>query len=245
MLGNGGKLFIKLFGTTIHKYYICSEYKIYIVMIVNIYALVHPSTQEVIYVGQTKTFIEKRLDEHYWKLNEAKRGKRTMTKLFKFLDSYLPLRVQVKLLKVVDTNKPFSSANFMEKYYINYYRKINPNLLNEANGGIGGYTAINKSDDEKSKIFFKISKSNKGRKKPAGFAEHLSAIRKGKNNPMAKQLDKKIGAYKGFKLIKTFEYGFEINEFIKEKSAYSNVIKVLKGKLHYSPYGYTWKYINE
>lgn len=53
-----------------------------------------------------------------------------MTKLFKFLDSYLPLRVQVKLLRVVDTDKPFNDADFMEKYYINYYRKINPNLLN-------------------------------------------------------------------------------------------------------------------
>ena len=117
-------------------------------------------------------------DSHYWKLNEAKRGKRTMTKLFKFLDSYLPLRVQVKLLRVVDTDKPFNDADFMEKYYINYYRKINPNLLNETNGGIGGYTAINKSDNEKSIIGRKISNAIKGRKKPKGFAEHLSAIKK-------------------------------------------------------------------
>lgn len=40
-----------------------------------IYGLVYPSTQEVIYVGQTRTSIEHRLDFHYWKLNEAKRGK--------------------------------------------------------------------------------------------------------------------------------------------------------------------------
>lgn len=131
---------------------------------INIYGLVYPSTQEVIYVGQTRTSIEHRLDSHYWKLNEAKRGKQTMTKLFKFLDSYLPLRVQVKLLRVVDTDKPFNDADFMEKYYINYYRKINPNLLNETNGGIGGYTAINKSDNEKSIIGRKISNAIKGRK---------------------------------------------------------------------------------
>lgn len=245
MLGNGGKLFIKLFDITIHKYYICSEYKIYIVMIVNIYALVHPSTQEVIYVGQTKTSIEKRLDEHYWKLNEAKKGKRTMTKLFIFLDSYLPLRVQVKLLKVVDTTKPFSNADFMEKYYIEYYRKINPNLLNEANGGIGGYTNINKSDNEKSEIGKKISKANKGRKKPNGFAEHLSAIRKGKNNPMAKKLIYKVGCYKGFELIKTFEYAYEIDNFIGTRGAWSNIKKVINKNLNYVPYGYNWKYIKE
>lgn len=213
-------------------------------MIINIYALVHPSTKEVLYVGQTRTSIERRLNEHYWKLNEAKRGKRTMTKLFKFLDNYLPLKVQIKLLKVIDTDKPFNNADFMEKYYIEYYRKINPNLLNEANGGIGGYTAINKSDNEKFEISKKISKANKGHKKPKGFAEHLSAIRKGKNNPMARKLDKKIGAYKGFKLIKTFEYGFEINEFTGSKDAYSNVLKVLQGKVIYNPYGYFWRYIN-
>ena len=49
-------------------------------MIINIYGLVYPSTQEVIYVGQTRTSIEHRLDSHYWKLNETKKGKRTMTK---------------------------------------------------------------------------------------------------------------------------------------------------------------------
>lgn len=76
-----------------------------------------------------------------------------------------------------------------------------------------------------------------------GFAEHLSAIRKGKNNPMAQRLEIKIGAYKENNLIKSFEYGFEINEFIGSKSAYSNVHKVLTGKLIYKPYGYNRKYI--
>lgn len=61
---------------------------------------------------------------------------------------------------------------------------------------------------------------------------------------MARKLDKKIGAYKGFKLIKTFEYGFEINEFIGSKNAYSSVLKVLQGKVIYNPYGYFWRYIN-
>lgn len=214
-------------------------------MIVNIYALVHPSTQEVIYVGQTKTSIEKRLDAHYWKLNEAKRGKRTMTKLFKFLDSYLPLRVQIKLLKVVDTNKPFSNADFIERYYIEYYRKINPNLLNEADGGIGGYTTINKSDDEKSIIGYKISNALKGRKKPKGFAEHLSNMRKGKNNPMAKPFINKVGAYLNGELIKTFSYAYEIDEFVEKRGSWSNIKKVLSGKLKYRPYGFDWKYIKE
>jgi len=242
MLGNGGKLFIKLFGITIHKYYICTELKIYIVMIVNIYGLVHPSTKEVIYVGQTRTSIENRLDEHYWKLNEAKRGKRTMTKLFKFLDSYLPLKVQVKLLKVVDTDKPFSNADFMERYYIEYYRKINPNLLNEANGGIGGYTSINKSDDEKSEISKKISKANKGRKKPDGFAKNLSTKRKGANNPMAKKID--VGIYNDKnELIHTCHYGFEVDEFLGNKWFWSNNGRAIKNGFAVFRFGYKIKRI--
>lgn len=47
----------------------------------NIYALIHPDTKEVIYVGQTKDELTKRLNGHYWKLNEVKRGERNWTKL--------------------------------------------------------------------------------------------------------------------------------------------------------------------
>lgn len=214
-------------------------------MIVNIYGLVNPSTNEIIYVGQTTKLLEVRLNGHYWKLNEAKKGKRTMTKLFKFLDSYLPFRVKIILLKEVDTSKPFQNADFSEKYYIEKYKKINPNLLNETDGGIGSNTYINKSNNDKSEIGKKISKQLKGRKKPEGFAEHLSNIRKGKNNPMAKKFNIPIGAYKGFNLIKKFNYSYEINNFLNKNNAWSNIKKVLEGKLNYCPYGYVWKYINE
>lgn len=214
-------------------------------MIINIYKLINPSTNEIIYVGQTKYNLEKRLDSHYWKLNEAKRGKRTMTKLFKFLDSYLPLRVRIELISTVDTDLPFRSADFLEKYYIDYYRKINPNLLNEANGSLGGYTSINKSDNEKKEISYKISFKNKGRKKPEGFAEHLSSIRKGKNNPMAKPFTHKVGAYLNEELVKTFSYAYEIDEFVEKRGSWSNIKKVLSGKLKFRPYGYDWKYIKE
>lgn len=214
-------------------------------MIINIYKLINPSTNEVIYVGQTRYNLEKRLDSHYWKLNEAKRGKRTMTKLFKFLDSYLPLKVKIELITTVDTDLPFRSADFLEKYYIDYYRKINPNLLNEANGGLGGYTAINKSDDEKKEIGYKISFKTTGCKKPKEFAEHLSSIRKGKNNPMAKPFTYKVGAYLNGELVKTFSYAYEIDEFVEKRGSWSNVKKVLTGKIKFRPYGFDWKYIKE
>lgn len=211
-------------------------------MIVNIYKLINPSTNEVIYVGQTRCGLEKRLDSHYWKLNNAKRGKRTMTKLFKFLDSYLPLRVKIELITAVDTNLPFRSADFLEKYYIDYYRKINPNLLNEANGGIGGYTSINKSDSEKSEISKKISKANKGRKKPYGFAENLSIKRKGANNPMAKRID--VGIYNDKnELIHTCHYGFEVDEFLGNKWFWSNNGRAIKNGFAIFRFGYKIKRI--
>lgn len=210
-------------------------------MIINIYGLINPTNNEIIYVGQTKAKIDRHLKEHYWKLNEVKRGKRNWTKLFKFLDDFLPNKVSVMLIKEVDISKPFENADFYERHYINYYRSINPNLLNDANGGIGGNQVINKTPEEKKAIGLKLSNKLKGKKKPKGFGERLSIMRMGKNNPSACPLNPKIAAYKGLELIKVFEYGFEINEFIG-KNAYSNVKKALN-KHHYSPYGYTWRYI--
>ena len=104
----------------------------------NIYALIHPDTKEVIYIGQTKDELTKRLNGHYWKLNEVKRGERNWTKLFHFLDNLLPNKVEIILLKEVVPANGFNLSNFYEKFYIDKYRKINPNLLNEADGGIGG-----------------------------------------------------------------------------------------------------------
>lgn len=212
-------------------------------MVVNIYSLIDPITNKVVYVGQTSKSLESRLKSHYWKLNEAKRGKRTMTKLFKFLDSRLPIYIKIELLKVVDTNAQFGNPDFYEKFYISKYKNINSDLLNETNGGIGGYTIINKSKEEKLKVFHKISIANKGRKKSDDFKEHLSAIRKGSNNPMAKKFSTKVACYKDFKLIKVFDYGYEINKFVNSVHAWGNVKKVLDGKVYSNLYGYVWKYI--
>lgn len=212
-------------------------------MKVKIYALINPNTNEVIYVGQTTKSLEERLKSHYWKLNEAKRGGRTMTTLFKFLDSFLPNTVIITLLKEVDNDKLQGISDYYERYYINYYRNINPNLLNEANGGIGGNTYANKSDEEKRIIGTKISNKNKGRKKPEGFASNLSVQRMGGNNPMARKFERKIGAYINSKLVKSFDYSFEINEFIGSKSAGRNVTRQLRKNSISSNYGYIWKYI--
>lgn len=209
-----------------------------------IYALVHPITKEVVYVGQTTKSLSERLKGHYWKLNEANRGERTLTPLFKYLNDLKPLMVEAILLKEVDTNE----ANETEIYYISKYRKINPNLLNEANGGIGGNTISNKTDEEKKAIDNKISNILSGKSKPDGFAEHLSDIRTGKGNPMAKVLNPKIVVLKSTNnnsIIRSFDYVFEINAFLDDAHAGSNIVKQLKKRPYTRSKGYVFRYIQD
>lgn len=208
-----------------------------------IYGIVNPINKQIVYIGQTKDLnLEHYLKSKYWKLNEVKKGGRNWSKLFHFLDE-LPIKAEIKLLTIADTTKPFQHPNGLELIYIKKYRLINPNLLNETDGGKGGYTAKYKSDDDKKEIGIKISNKLKGRKKPDGFGEHLSFIRKGKNNPMSKKLIHNVACYKGFNLIKTFEYAYEIDEFVGNKGAWSNIKKVINRDLNYNLYGYNWRYI--
>lgn len=223
-------------------------FKIYKIMKIFIYALINPENNQVVYVGKTPDNLDHYLKTKYWKLNEVKKGGRNWTKLFRFLDELLPKKVEIKLLYICDTEKKFTDPDIAEIIYIDKYRKINPNLLNEADGGTGGYTLGSKTKEEINEIGKKISSKLKGRKKPNGFSEHLSIIRRGKNNPSAKLLNPKIAAYANFSLIKVFDYGFEINAFVKSKHGYSNVFQSLtrakKNNTMAFGYGYRWEYLN-
>ena len=228
-------------------------------MIYNIYGLVSPIDGKVVYVGATSHSIEHRIKQHYWQLNEVDYGRRCMNKRFAYLKSILPLKVTGILLRKVDTNVDKLSVTFWEKYYISEYFKLNPNLLNETDGGTGGNTHKYKTESDIRTIGEKISEKLKGKKKPEGFGKRLSAIRKGFGNPAVKQLNEPIYAINYIsrkKLRKVFHYGFEINEFLKKENAYSNVKKALNhinrrngSNLDYQVcYGYYWltkKYADE
>ena len=67
-------------------------------MIYNVYGLVSPIDEQVVYVGMTTHSIEHRLKQHYWHLNEVNRGERKTNKRFEYLKSILPLKVTIKLL---------------------------------------------------------------------------------------------------------------------------------------------------
>lgn len=208
----------------------------------NIYALIHPDTKEVIYVGQTKDELTKRLNGHYWKLNEVKRGERNWTKLFHFLDNLLPNKVEIILLKEVVPANGFNLSNFYEKFYIDKYRKINPNLLNEVDGGIGGNVYKNKTKEELRTIGEKISAAIKGKKKSTTI--NMSLAKRGVKNPAAKRLEYPILCYDNNDVIGKFYYRFEINEFLKDKYAAGNITRSLKTKEVAHSNGYDWIYEN-
>lgn len=156
-------------------------------MKIKIYALVHPTTKEIVYVGQTtKTLIE-RLKSHYWKLNEANRGERTLTPLFKYLNDIKPLELEIVLLTEVESNE----ANEAEIYYIAECRK---------------------------------------------------------GNPMAKPLNPKIVVLKSSNdnsVIRSFDYVFEINQFLDDRNAGGNIVRQLKKKPYTRSKGYVFRYIND
>ena len=208
-----------------------------------IYGLKDPFSEQVIYVGQTIFKPDVRLQQHYWKLNEVKRGERNWTKLFHYLDDLLPNKPIPFIIKELDSNDKFSNLDFYEKYYIDKYIKEGYKLLNETKGGKGENTYIFKKKKKKRNIGIKISKKLKGKPKPPGFGDHLREIRLGKNNPMCKGLIHKIACYtKDGIFIRTFSYSYEIDDFIGKKGSYSNIVKQI-GMYNRFPYGYMWKYV--
>ena len=200
-------------------------------MIYNIYGLVSPIDGQIVYVGVTSHSIEHRVKQHYWHLNEVNYGRRNNNKRFEYLKSILPLKVTGVLLKQIDDTKSMLSVDFwrliieeiisLEKYYINEYFKLNPNLLNETDGGKGGNTHKYKTNTDIKTIGEKISKALKGKPKPKSFADNLSVKRKGLGNPRAKKLKEPIYAINYIsrkKLRKVFYYGFEIDNFLNKEN---------------------------
>lgn len=199
-------------------------------MIYNIYGLVSPIDGQIVYVGSTSHNIEHRVKQHYWHLNEVEYGKRNSNKRFEYLKSILPLKVTGILLKQIDTRKSSLSVTFWEKYYISKYFKINPNLLNETDGGPGGNTHKYKTEFDIRTIGEKISAKLKGKPKPEGFGKKLSIMRKGLGNPAIKKLEEPIYAVNCIsnkKIRKVFNYSFEIEDFLNKRNSWSNIKKAI------------------
>ena len=205
-----------------------------------IYYLQNPTTDEIFYVGSTECSLKNRLRTHYQHLREFERNLRKTNRRYEYLLKLRPLKATIHLLELVFTKEELEKR---EIFYIKHFRKINSNLTNMTDGGKGKCTSKYYTEKELEIYSLKISKSNKGRPKPKGFAENLSQSRKGLNNPAAKQMLDWIIAFKDEKPIKLLKYGFKINEFIDNKYDFGAVKDSIKrnGTSH----NYKWEYFSK
>jgi len=93
------------------------------------------------YVGKTNN-LKKRLSSH---INEAKRGKGRRYVL-NWIKSLIILNLKPSIEIIEECN--LENWQEREKYWINYYRKLIPNLCNNADGGLGGTGTKNFSKEE-------------------------------------------------------------------------------------------------
>ena len=113
------------------------------------------------YVGKTDN-PKKRLSSH---ISEAKKGK-GRRHVLNWIHSLLSesLKPSMEIIEICDE----SNWQERDKYWVEYYRNIIPNLCNNADGGLGGTGTKNFSEEElfkkkevMSNTFSKFSKSDK------------------------------------------------------------------------------------
>ena len=96
------------------------------------------------YVGKTNN-LKKRLYSH---INEAKKRKSrryVLNWIYSLL--LLNLKPSIEVIEECDSN----NWQEREKYWVEYYRKLIPNLCNNADGGLGGSGTKNYTKEELNK----------------------------------------------------------------------------------------------
>lgn len=196
-----------------------------------IYYLQNPITNEIFYVGSTTKSLEERLKIHYYHLLAYKRGERQNTKRFEYLINLGDIKATIHLIEEVD----LTLLDEKEKFYIQQYKELYPNLVNIQKGGKGGDNYTNNTEERKKEISSKISNALKGKPKPEGFKERLSETRKGQDNPNCKELTEWIVVNNTI----LFKFAYQLNNYIGSKDACGNVKKSLK-KGKGNPYNKNW-----
>jgi len=96
---------------------------------VKIYSLVDPITKEVMYIGRTKARLSARMSSHYYCSRHFSNPRDIWISNLKTIG----LKPIISVIEDVDE----SIWREREKYWITFYRNINPNLTNLAEGGEG------------------------------------------------------------------------------------------------------------
>ena len=104
------------------------------------------------YVGKTNN-IKKRLSSH---INEAKKGNGK-----RYVLNWIYSLLILNKKPIIEVIEECLSENWQEreKYWVDYYRKILPNLCNNADGGLGGSGIKNYCETELQERRIKMSKT--------------------------------------------------------------------------------------
>lgn len=220
--------------------------KIDTIMMGFIYFLQDPITKLPFYVGATKSSLSMRLTGHYQHLREYERGDRGWNKRYQYLIDLRPLRCLIQLVEIVEDTKYLDDA---EKMYIAIFKEWGFDLVNQTDGGKGGDTAKDRTQEQTERFRTRIRSKLKGKPKPVGFAEALSKARMRANNPQAgtTKYSPIVCFDKAGNAVRMFKHPYEVRDFIGlSNSTHANVIRVLTGKIrHHRPGGYDWKFLHD
>jgi group I intron endonuclease len=156
-----------------------------------------------IYIGQTKFALQKRVSQH---LND----KRDKMPFVRALQKYGVETFEIEPVAWAYTKE---HLDFLEKFYIDFFKSKPPNGYNIAEGGIGGC--------ESEEVKQKISTTLKGQVIPVETRRKISASLKGK--PRSEEHQKKLNESHGSmsletrKKISTSHQGQRVSEETKQK----------------------------
>lgn len=133
----------------------------------NIYKITNRITNKI-YVGKTNKDIHIRFKEH--KKNAANRTNRY---LYDAMNHYGKDAFTIELIEVVDSD----IANERERYWISLLNSKKPLGYNMTDGGDGGYTLSEWSEDERKQLYKKQGNSRRG-KRSLEFSKKMKAVAK-------------------------------------------------------------------
>jgi hypothetical protein len=194
-------------------------------MLIKIYTLTDPRTNQVRYVGKTKQLLKFRFNNHYTLYNH-KYYKACWIKSLRSLN----LKPIIEIIDEVEEN----NWKFWEQYWISQFKTWGFKLTNMTNGGDGmlGYKNKNKyKHTQKTKDI--ISRKNKAIIKSEEWKRKAA---EGKKKPII-----------GISIIDKSEIEFksttDASLFLGNLDYKKNIVAVLKGRRNIA-YGYNWVYKN-
>lgn len=114
-----------------------------------------------VYIGQTSKSITERFSDHVTISNNYVDGKDGHSHLYRAMRKY---GSENFVVEQIDSATSKEELDIKERYWISYYRSCNVVCYNIADGGTGGNTWDNHTDEEKLIIGNKISTANTGKK---------------------------------------------------------------------------------